>query len=231
MPNTNSKPLLKLTEEQVERFWSKVDKRGPDDCWPWTAGTGAGYGSFKAFGRNHGAHRYALFLATGKDPAPGIVRHMCEGRYAPDDITARRCCNPAHLLPGTLADNARDKSLFGRAASGDRSGPHMHPERMARGDRHGSRTHPERVPRGNRSRGFLHPESYPRGDKSWSHLHPERLARGERNHKSKMTADSVIEMRRLHADDGLSYSELGRLFNVSNVAARLIVLRKSWTHI
>ena len=20
-----------------ERFWEKVDRRGPDECWPWTA--------------------------------------------------------------------------------------------------------------------------------------------------------------------------------------------------
>ena len=28
-----------------DRFWPKVDVRGPDECWPWRAGTnGVGYG-------------------------------------------------------------------------------------------------------------------------------------------------------------------------------------------
>ena len=25
-----------MDEETLERFWTKVDKRGPDECWEWT---------------------------------------------------------------------------------------------------------------------------------------------------------------------------------------------------
>ena len=32
---SKTKPIPALTPEQVERFWSKVDRRGNDDCWEW----------------------------------------------------------------------------------------------------------------------------------------------------------------------------------------------------
>ncbi len=30
-------PILKLTTADTERFWSKVDRRGSDECWSWIA--------------------------------------------------------------------------------------------------------------------------------------------------------------------------------------------------
>ena len=40
-------PIPTLTESDIARFWSKVDNRGPDDCWFWMAGCGdSGYGQF-----------------------------------------------------------------------------------------------------------------------------------------------------------------------------------------
>ena len=94
-----------------KRFWSKVDQRGPDECWPWTASTNGGYGAFgaKLFGekkmRVHRAHRVAFFLATGVAPDDLVVCHSCDNPP---------CCNPAHLWLGTQADNNRDMSIKGR---------------------------------------------------------------------------------------------------------------------
>jgi len=40
--------LIEMTESDVARFWSKVDKRGPDDCWEWNAHKYPnGYGLFR----------------------------------------------------------------------------------------------------------------------------------------------------------------------------------------
>ena len=60
-----------LYGDVVERFWSKVDKRGPDDCWPWL-GTlePTGYGQFFTNGtpRLAKAHRFAYELVVGPIP-------------------------------------------------------------------------------------------------------------------------------------------------------------------
>ena len=39
-----TRSLLDLARDAEHRFWPKVDKRGPDECWPWLAGAdGDGY--------------------------------------------------------------------------------------------------------------------------------------------------------------------------------------------
>ena len=100
----------------MERFWSKVDVRGPDECWPWLAGVDdSGYGKFWLHNRNDRAHRVAYELSCGPIPhGPGahgtVVRHTCDNAL---------CCNPRHLLPGTQADNNRDRAERGRSRKQD----------------------------------------------------------------------------------------------------------------
>ena len=135
MGTNDSKPIPELSPKDIARFWSKVDKRGPDECWPWMGGSKTGeYGRlFINEGRqNVGAHRIAYFLATGIDPVGLQVCHSCD---------APICNNPKHLFKGTNLDNAADMVAKGRQATGERSGRHTHPETTARGDRHGLRIH------------------------------------------------------------------------------------------
>lgn len=89
-----------------ERFWAKVDRRGPDECWPWTGGkVGGGYGAIRRDGGGPVAyaHRVALELA-GIDPGPE-TRHTCDNPP---------CVNTAHLLPGGHLENMRDMFSKGR---------------------------------------------------------------------------------------------------------------------
>ena len=88
-----------------ERFWRQVDRRGDDECWPWTGGLkSGGYGAFHIGGRQIGAHRYAAGCRIGDGV---VVMHTCDNPP---------CCNPAHLRKGTIADNNADRSRKGRNA-------------------------------------------------------------------------------------------------------------------
>ncbi len=98
------------------RFWSKVDKRGPDDCWPWTAAVRnakEGYGAFWLHGRHQPANRVALLLSGVPVPDGMVACHKCDNP---------RCCNPAHLFVGTPKANNDDKVSKQRQAAGRRHG-------------------------------------------------------------------------------------------------------------
>jgi hypothetical protein len=91
----------------LARFWSKVEKLGPDECWPWTATHNHhGYGHFNlADDRIVRAHRLAWEFSHGAIPAGLWVLHKCD--YRP-------CCNPKHLFLGTPQDNSSDMVQKGR---------------------------------------------------------------------------------------------------------------------
>lgn len=94
----------------VERFWSMVDKRGADECWPWRRGRDeAGYGLFyftDADGkrRRTRAHRWLLGHLRGK---PLILKPtgVEDGCHRCDNPP---CCNPAHLYVGSRKQNVGD---------------------------------------------------------------------------------------------------------------------------
>lgn len=96
------------------RFWSKVEVKGVNECWPFSACKGAfGHGQVHFRGASTGAHRVAYMLAFGEVPCELIVRHKCDNP---------ECCNPRHLETGTTLDNVRDRVLRRRGATGQRNG-------------------------------------------------------------------------------------------------------------
>lgn len=98
------------------RFWSKVDIRGPDECWPWTAAVrrkDEGYGAFYLDGRHQPASRVAWMLRNGPVPDGMVVCHSCDNPA---------CVNPAHLWVGLPQDNDADRVRKGRQARGSRNG-------------------------------------------------------------------------------------------------------------
>lgn len=108
-----TRPIPNLSPKDIERFMSKIDKRGDDECWPWTAGTKGksgteAYGVIRLGGRGgyvYVASRVMWRLVHGTDPIGQLICHACDNP---------RCCNPNHLFLGTDLDNIRDKERKGR---------------------------------------------------------------------------------------------------------------------
>lgn len=96
------------TDAVAARFWPKVDKRGPGECWVWNACRDRhGYGMFGVGGRAGGnarAHRVSYELSVGPIPDGLVIDHLCRNRA---------CVNPQHLEPVTMRTNI----LRGEAAS------------------------------------------------------------------------------------------------------------------
>lgn len=80
----------------VDRFWAKVDRRGPDECWPWVGKRNEAYGRFMVDGQFRPAHRVSYELLRGPIPAGLQIDHLCRNP---------RCVNPAHLEPVTQREN------------------------------------------------------------------------------------------------------------------------------
>lgn len=93
-----------------ERFWAKVDKRKPSDCWPWLGAQGSGgYGTIRRTGGgNTPVHRVSYELFVGPIPAGLDIDHTChdpEVCTKGDSCPHRQCVNPAHLDPVTHREN------------------------------------------------------------------------------------------------------------------------------
>tara|TARA_R110000868_G_scaffold25423_9_gene99228 strand:- start:31103 stop:31552 length:450 start_codon:yes stop_codon:yes gene_type:complete len=148
----------------MERFWSKVDRKGMYDCWLWLAAkNGNGYGAFQLKSYTQiAAHRYAWILRKGRPIPKGmVIRHSCNRPL---------CCNPNHLSIGTMKDNSLDM------------------------------------------------------------INSNRSMKGEKNHKSKLCADDVIQIKKF-LTEGKTMEEIGKIYNVTKQVIFNIKICKIWKHV
>lgn len=105
-----------LLFNEIDRFWSYVDKT-PDGCWMWEHSIdGGGYGIFVSYkyGREK-SHRISYMESKGEIPSGLMVLHECDNPG---------CCNPDHLFLGNNQDNMADKVYKNRQSKllGSRNG-------------------------------------------------------------------------------------------------------------
>ena len=109
-----SEDYLAEARERFEALFSLDSLRG---CWLWEGSkcNRKGYGKFWFRGGVKAAHRVSYELYNGAIPDGLHILHSC-------DVTS--CVNPAHLRPGTNAENHREKMERGRNVSprGEASG-------------------------------------------------------------------------------------------------------------
>lgn len=146
VPMTKSRGLRTITRgTPEERWWAKVEKRGPDECWPWKAARYlSGYGMFGVDdGHTMAAHRFGYIIQIGPIPEGADLDHQCHNR----DLTCaggptclhRACCNPAHVEPASRWLNlSRGRTVVNRAPSITHC-PHGHEYTPANTSRYGGK--------------------------------------------------------------------------------------------
>lgn len=99
-----------------QRFWAKVDKGEPDECWEWTGAKSRGYGTITRDAADGGttalAHRVSWEIHNGPIPKNMsyhgmVVAHSCDNPA---------CVNPNHLWLGTQGQNLKDMIEKGRGS-------------------------------------------------------------------------------------------------------------------
>lgn len=102
-------------EGVIRRFWGKVKKGAPNECWMWLGKArkprrsgNKFYGSYAYInisGVGILAHRLSYLIHHGSIDPDLVVRHTCDNT---------QCVNPNHLIQGTQKDNIGDAVIRGR---------------------------------------------------------------------------------------------------------------------
>jgi len=90
----------------TKRFWSYVDKKGPNECWEWLGSESLnGYGQFWFRYKIYYAHRISWAIANKTWPiaAYKMICHKCDNKI---------CVNPNHLYLGNAETNQQDASVL-----------------------------------------------------------------------------------------------------------------------
>ena len=193
------------------------------------------------------AHRVSWVIEHDTDIPEGlVVRHSCD-KHA--------CCRPSHLSVGTAQENGQDKARGRKYLKLEthKSGLEYRP--LGRGEEApnnklkkahilairakaaaGGITHRELAEEYGVAiptiRSIVQRKTWQFIGDSGEELYPPKPGRvGENHHKTWLTEEQVLEIRRLFAEEGLTYQELGKKFGIADKNVGLIVRRATWRHI
>lgn len=97
-------------QEKIKRFWKKVQKAGPNDCWLWKGCKNSrGYGLFTWHKPAQLAHRVSYEIEYGTIDNKLLCCHTCDNPL---------CVNPKHLFLGTARENLADCVRKNRSING-----------------------------------------------------------------------------------------------------------------
>lgn len=97
VPRMPSFDTLSLTDLDLKRFWSRVDKSS--ECWKWTGSKTSGVGVINIGGTNYSSPRISAFISFGTKDFNGV-----------DIVTScgiKECVNPKHITFCPLGDRVR----------------------------------------------------------------------------------------------------------------------------
>lgn len=78
---------------------------------------------------------------------------------------------------------------------------------------------------------YKNPDRSTKGDNHWSRRLPELVPRGDKHSLSKITSDTVRQIRHIHNTEKITQRELAERFGTTTGNVNAILRRKSWKHI
>jgi DNA-binding XRE family transcriptional regulator len=243
-----------LTEKDIERFWSKVDKKSDDECWIWMGYKKEGYGYFDFNKTSVSAHHVSYYIKYGNLDNNIYFSHIC-GK--------KDCCNPNHLLIKKkwfdipiddknfveafwkLVDIKEGDSCWkwlGSKAKG--YGVIGYKGRAYRAHRisyaiHNNMRH---IPAGMMAchicdcRECVRPDHLFLGTDADNNKDKENKNRGnhpvgENNGMAKVTEDDVLKIRKLYANKEMTQVQLGKKFGLRDGTIGRIVKGENWKNV
>ena len=76
------------SQTEISKLHSKINFRGPSDCWLWKGVVSEGFGRFTINKRQHMPHRLMYELEYGAIPDGMVISRLCDDQL---------CCNPCHM--------------------------------------------------------------------------------------------------------------------------------------
>ena len=99
-----------------EGVWRYIEKRGYDECWPWTMATQKGYPVYSIGHENYRVGRILCWLRDNDEISLRAIENSAERLVVLHSCDNPTCCNPAHLSVGKALHNTRDMIAKGRRA-------------------------------------------------------------------------------------------------------------------